>query len=184
MNTKILEIEVKKISGQKTSLNEFKGKVMMVVNVASECGLTPQYEQLEKMYQKYKDQGLVILGFPANEFGAQEPGTNSQIQDFCQSKFGVQFPLFEKIVVKGEAIHPLYKELIDLKPSAIKSEDGNLKKVLIQHNLLSGTEKEIMWNFEKFIINRQGEVVERFAPDIAPDNSRIIECLEKELVKN
>jgi glutathione peroxidase len=121
MSATIYDIPVKAIDGSDASLKAFAGKVLLVVNVASQCGLTPQYEALEKLYEAYRDRGLVVLGFPANDFGAQEPGTNEEIASFCDSKFGVQFPLFEKISVKGDSRHPLYDELIAAKPTA----DGN-----------------------------------------------------------
>ncbi len=176
---KLTEIPVRK-NGKDTNLGEFKGKVMLVVNVASKCGLTPQYERLEKLYEEYKGKGFVIAGFPANEFAAQEPGTNAEIQEFCQMNFGINFPIFEKIVVKGEAQHPLYKFLTKAAPKAFKKSDDFANK-LKGHGLLSGGSSEIMWNFEKFLVNKNGEVVGRFAPDIEPNDPVIIEAIEKEL---
>src|ERR1700679_3973751 len=119
MSASILDIPVKKITGEDTSLSEFRSQVLLVVNVASKCGLTPQYEGLENLYEQYKGQGLVVAGFPANDFKAQEPGTNEEIPSFCTTNFGVQFPLFDKITVVGDKKHPLYAALIAAKPKAV-----------------------------------------------------------------
>lgn len=119
MSTDIYSIPVNKINGEPASLAEFKGKVLLVVNVASKCGLTPQYEALEKLYEQYRGQGLVIAGFPANDFKSQEPGTNDEIQSFCTMNFGVQFPMFSKITVTGAEKHPLYAALIAAQPGAV-----------------------------------------------------------------
>ncbi|MES3038676.1 MAG: glutathione peroxidase [Bdellovibrionota bacterium] len=181
MPTNITEIPVKKIDGTQTSLADYKGKVMLVVNVASKCGLTPQYDGLEKIYENYSEKGLVVLGFPANEFLGQEPGTNEEIQDFCRSNFGVKFPMFQKIVVKGEGQHPLYKALTEVKPEAKTKPGGTLVAKLKEKGLINGNKNDIMWNFEKFLINRKGEVVERFAPDVTPDDPMVIQAIEKEL---
>ena len=137
---------------------------MLIVNVASKCGLTPQYKQLEEVYTKYKGKGFEVLGFPANEFGKQEPGTNTEISTFCTSKFGVDFPMFSKIVVKGEGIHPLYQFLT--------SKETN-----------PGLDGDIKWNFEKFLVGRDGKVVKRFDPRTKPDDPAVIEAIEQELNK-
>jgi len=168
MSTSVLEIPVKKITGEATSLSEFKGHVLLVVNVASKCGLTPQYEGLEKVYEQYKGQGLVVAGFPANDFKQQEPGTNEEIQTFCTTNFGVKFPLFDKIPVVGPEKHPLYAALIAAQPTA-KGDPAGWAAVLKQHNIDANAAPEIQWNFEKFIVSRNGEVVARFAPNTAPD---------------
>src|ERR1700761_1799577 len=122
MATAIQDIPLKTITGEDSSLGRYAGKVLLVVNVASKCGLTPQYEGLEALYRKYRDQGLVVLGFPANDFAGQEPGSNEEIAAFCSTKFSVDFPLFEKITVKGESAHPLYRELIAQRPTAQAKE--------------------------------------------------------------
>lgn len=181
MSESLYDINLKTITGKASSLAEYKGKVLLVVNVASKCGLTPQYDGLEKLYSQYREKGLVVVGFPANEFGSQEPGTNAEIQEFCRSNFGVQFPMFEKIIVKGEGQHPLYKTLIEAQPKAVKKPDGKLEKNLKEHGLLTGSPSDIMWNFEKFLINRNGEVVARFAPDIEPNDPMLIQAIEQEL---
>lgn len=155
----IYDFTMESIDNKPVPLKEFKGKVMLVVNVASYCGNTPQYAALEALYEKYKNRGFVVLGFPANEFGAQEPGTNSEIKEFCTSKYNVSFPMFSKIVVKGEGIHPLYQWLI-----------AN-----------SGKPDDIGWNFEKFLISRDGHVVARIAPKTKPDSPEVVAAIEKAL---
>lgn len=174
----ILDLPVRRANGDTTALNEFKGKVLLLVNVASKCGLTPQYDGLEGLYEKYRDRGLMVVGFPANEFGAQEPGTNEEIQEFCRSNFGVKFPVMEKIVVRGEGIHPLYQTLTKAIPQAIKRPDSKFEKILKHHGLLTSKPGEITWNFEKFLVNRQGQVVGRFAPDITPVDQVLIDAIE------
>lgn len=169
------------IDGKKISLENYQGKVLLIVNVASKCGLTPQYEGLENLYRKFRDSGFVVLGFPANEFLAQEPGTNEEIQQFCTMNFGVDFPMFEKITVKGEGQHPLYKFLTEERPVAKAKEGGNLLARLKEKGLLSGKENDIKWNFEKFLINKKGEVVDRFSPDVDPMDPVLLSAVEKEL---
>ena len=185
MSQTILEIPVRRIDGSETNLAETGGDVALVVNVASQCGLTPQYSGLEALYERYRDRGFVVLGFPANEFGAQEPGTNEEIAQFCETTFAVQFPLFEKIVVKGPGQHPLYKALIDAQPEAQPNPTGTLRERLEQHGRISPDRpaSDIMWNFEKFVVNRKGEVVARFAPDVKPDDPMLIGVIEAELAK-
>ncbi len=179
MTSNLTNIEFKLADGKIATLKDFSGKAVLIVNVASECGLTPQYEGLEAIFEKYQDKGFTVLGFPANEFGAQEPGSNEEIQAFCRGTFGVKFPVAQKIVVKGNGIHPLYQALISAKPEAIQKAGGDLKDVLKKHNLLSGTEVEIMWNFEKFLIDKNGDVIARFAPDVEPTSTDVITAIEK-----
>ena len=140
------------ITGQTAKLADYKGQVIMVVNTASKCGLTPQYEQLQAIYDEYKDKGLVILGFPCNQFLGQEPGANESIQSFCQINYGVTFPLSEKIKVNGSDTHPLFADLKEAAPGSM----GN----------------SIKWNFNKFLISRDGETVKRFSPKTEPDSIR------------
>lgn len=180
----VYPFKVKKIDGKETSLEEFKGSVMLLVNVASKCGLTPQYEGLEKLYKEYQGKGLAVLGFPANEFLAQEPGSNGEILQFCTMNYGVQFPMFEKIVVKGDGQHPLYTFLTQTKPNATMKEGGNLLNRLKDKGLLTGKDHDIKWNFEKFLVNRKGEVVDRFSPDIDPMDPVIIKAVERELASH
>jgi glutathione peroxidase len=183
MSSSLYDIPIRRIDGAQSSLGEFKGKVMLIVNVASKCGLTPQYTDLEKTFEDYRDRGLVVVGFPANEFAGQEPGTNQEIRQFCESKFNVQFPLFEKIVVKGEGQHPLYRELIDQCPKATPKPDSALRKTLDSHGLGPKNDTDIMWNFEKFLVNREGKVVARFAPDFNPQEADVKQAIEAELAK-
>lgn len=156
------DFTVKDIMGNEVKLDTFKGKVILVVNVASKCGFTPQYEGLQQIYEKYQDQGFVILGFPANNFMGQEPGTNQEIKQFCTINYGVTFPLFTKISVRGKDIHPLYSFLTD--------KQTNPK--------FAG---KITWNFNKFLLNRKGECINRFASKVKPQDPQLIEALEKAL---
>jgi glutathione peroxidase len=146
----IYDFVVKDIHGKNVKLDAYKGKVLLVVNTASECGYTPQYKGLNELYAKHKDKGLVVLGFPCNQFGAQEPGTEDEIASFCEVNFGVTFPLFAKIDVNGDDAAPLYRHLKSAKPGLLGSE-------------------AIKWNFTKFLVDRKGAVVERFAPNTEPD---------------
>jgi glutathione peroxidase len=184
MSASILDIPVKKITGEDTSLGDFKGHVLLVVNVASKCGLTPQYEGLEKVYELYKGQGLVVAGFPANDFKAQEPGTNEEILTFCTTNFGVKFPLFDKITVVGAEKHPLYAALIAAQPKSVSLSEVSWRDKLKGYGIEANPEPEIMWNFEKFLVSRSGEVVKRFAPDTQPDAPALVAAIETELAKN
>jgi glutathione peroxidase len=162
--TSVHEFTMKTIDGKAVPLSQFKGQVMLVVNVASRCGYTPQYEGLEKLYETYKAQGFVIAGFPANNFGAQEPGTDAEIQTFCKSKYSVTFPMFSKISVAGPDKAPLYRFLTDTSA----------------HSLTSG---EIQWNFTKFLVDRDGKVIQRFEPDVEPMSRQVISAVETAVKK-
>lgn len=177
----IYDIPVRKIDGKESSLKEYEGDVLLVVNVASKCGLTPQYEALEKTYRTYRGKGFKVLGFPANNFAGQEPGTDAEIQDFCTTTFAVDFPMYAKISVQGEDRHPLYRELIAEHPDRVGKPDSQLKKILDERGLASKNEADIMWNFEKFLVGRDGKVVGRFAPDIAPNDPVVAAAIEKAL---
>lgn len=183
MSASIYEIPVKKITGEDASLGEYKGKVILVVNVASKCGLTPQYEALEKVYEQFKGQGLVIAGFPANDFKSQEPGTEAEIQNFCTMNYGVKFPMFSKITVVGPEKHPLYKALISAQPTAVSVNEVSWADKLKGYGIQPNPAPEVLWNFEKFLISRTGEVVKRFAPDTAPDAPELIAAIKAELAK-
>jgi glutathione peroxidase len=158
----IYDFSLKDIDHKEVSLGQYRGKVVMIVNVASRCGFTPQYEGLQKLYLKYKDQGFVILGFPANNFGFQEPGSDEEIKTFCSAKYNVTFPIFSKISVKGDDIHPLYK-------------------------LLTGKETDpefggdIKWNFNKFLVDKSGKIIARFEPAVKPESDQVIQAVEKAL---
>lgn len=180
----IYEIPVRKITGADSSLAEHQGKVVLVVNVASKCGLTPQYEGLESLYRKYHDQGLVIAGFPANDFAGQEPGTNDEIQTFCTTNFAVDFPMYGKVTVVGAEKHPLYALLIKAQPRAISTGPVPFAEDLKKYGISPNSEPELLWNFEKFLVSRSGQVVARFAPDTKPDDPALIGAIERELAKS
>lgn len=184
MSNALTQISFKKMDNSEATLNDYNGSVVLIVNVASACGLTPQYEALEALYETHRARGLVVLGFPANNFGAQEPGSNEEIVEFCRGTFGVQFPLAQKISVTGADTHPLYSQLIAARPQAVIDPESKLLKILKAENIAPDNVTHIMWNFEKFLLNRRGEVVGRFAPDIAPDDARIVDAIEAELEKN
>jgi glutathione peroxidase len=183
MSESIYDIPVETIVGQPSSLAAFRGRVLLVVNVASKCGLTPQYEALEKTYERYRDQGLVVAGFPANDFMSQEPGSNDEIQTFCSTNYGVTFPMFSKIVVTGADKHPLYRLLITAQPSADSVAEIPFREKLKGYGIEGLPEPELLWNFEKFLVSRNGEIVRRFSPDTAPDDPALIAAMESELAK-
>jgi glutathione peroxidase len=185
MSTSIYDVPVATIAGEPATLAAYRGKVLLVVNVASKCGLTPQYDALEKVYARFKERGLVVLGFPANDFGEQEPGSNEEIATFCRATFGVDFPMFSKIAVTGAQIHPLYKELIAAKPVANgTTREGfreRLAGFLAKRGETPNPEPGILWNFEKFLVGRDGTVVARFSPEIVPDDPQIVDAIEATL---
>lgn len=161
MSVTISDIKVKTINGEEKQLNEYANQVLLIVNVASYCGYTPQYQGLEQLNQKYRDAGLRILGFPCNDYGAQEPGSNSEILLFCTKNYGVNFDLFDKVHAKGPEQHPLYAVLTKaVEPTG-----------------------DVSWNFEKFLIGKQGEVVARFQSRVAPTSPELISAIERELAK-
>jgi glutathione peroxidase len=155
----VYNFTAKDIDGNEVPLSQYKGKVLLIVNTASKCGYTPQYKGMEAVYEKYKDKGLEVLAFPANEFGAQEPGSNSDIKTFCTSNYKTTFPLFSKIVVKGQGQHPLYQYLT------------------------SNDAKPIPWNFTKFLVSKDGKVIERFEPKDTPEGEKVTKAVEDALAK-
>jgi glutathione peroxidase len=155
---------MKSLEGKDVDLRQYRGQVLLIVNVASKCGLTPQYKQLEALHEKYAKEGLAVLGFPCNQFGQQEPGTAEQIQQFCHANYGVSFPMFAKVEVNGDGACPLYKHL-----TALETKPKGPGK--------------IGWNFEKFVLGRDGKVVARFEPRTKPDAPEVIRVIEAELVK-
>ena len=159
-----LDFKMKSLDGKDVDLSKYQGKVVLVVNVASACGLTPQYKQLEALHEKYAEKGLAVLGFPCNQFGEQEPGSATEIKEFCQKEYGVKFDMFAKIEVNGKDACPLYKHLTSLETKP------------------AGAGK-ISWNFEKFLIGRSGEVVARFSPRTKPDAPEVLKAIEAELAK-
>ena len=180
--TSLYDIPVQNIAGQKASLGDFKGKVVLVVNVASKCGLTKQYDGLEKIYEQFRDEGFVVAGFPSNDFAGQEPGTNEEIQAFCTGNFGVKFPLFGKITVVGAGKHPLYQALIAAQPKA-EGDAGGFRGKLQGYGITPNPEPEVLWNFEKFLLGRDGNVVKRFSPDTIPDDPALVGAIKAELAK-
>lgn len=158
MGISIADVSVKTIDGKAQPLSDYAGKVLLIVNVASYCGYTPQYKGLEALYQQYHNQGLEILAFPCNDYGAQEPGSNQEIQQFCETRYGVTFPLFDKVHAKGAQQHPLYARLTQTAPAG-----------------------DVSWNFEKFLVNKQGAVVGRYKSAVAPDSPELIAAIEREL---
>lgn len=161
MSNTVSDITVKTISGESKQLNEYAGNVVLIVNVASYCGYTPQYTGLEALNQKYREAGLRILAFPCNDFGAQEPGSNMEIEQFCTTNYGVSFELFDKVHAKGSEQHPLYERLTNAVEPA----------------------ENVAWNFEKFLVSKQGEVVARFKSSVKPDSPELIAAIERELAK-
>ena len=161
----VLDFTVHDIDGEPVTLSKYKGEVLLIVNTASQCGYTPQYKNLEAVYEKFKGRGFEVLAFPANEFGHQEPGSNAEIKQFCSGKYSVTFPLFAKIVVKGEGIDPVYRFLTS------KETDPKFAG-------------DIPWNFSKFLVNRKGEVIARFAPGDKPDSEKVSKAIETALAES
>jgi glutathione peroxidase len=176
MTTDLHAIPFTTIDGRSTSLDAYRGKVLLVVNVASKCGLTKQYSALEQLYRDHRAQGFEILAFPANDFKGQEPGSDEEIQAFCTSTYDVTFPLFSKISVVGADQHPLYRELTRAQPAA--QGDGAFRERLRGYGIEPNAAPDVLWNFEKFLIDRQGNVVGRFSPDMevtAPELSAAVD---------
>lgn len=179
MPDSLQDIPLKTITGEDTTLGAYAGQVLLIVNVASKCGLTPQYEGLEALYAKYRDEGFTVLSFPANDFAGQEPGSDTEIAEFCRTAFSVDFPMFAKIAVTGPDTHPLYRALVAAKPEA--SGGAGMREKLESHGMTPTDPPEILWNFEKFLIGRDGVAVERFTPDTAPNDDALITAIEREL---
>jgi glutathione peroxidase len=178
----IANIPLTRIDGSADKLANHSGNVLLVVNVASKCGLTPQYEGLEKLYQEYKDKGLEVLGFPANDFGTQEPGTNEEIVEFCSANYGVSFPLFSKADVTGAGKQPLYAALTEAVPTK-QGDVEAMKERFKGYGMTPNDDPEVLWNFEKFLIGRDGQVAGRFAPATTPDDPALVGAIENELAK-
>ena len=183
MTNEIYEIPVKTIDGTETNLGEYKGKTLLIVNVASKCGLTPQYEGLQKLYDEYRGKGFEILGFPSNDFKGQEPGTELEIREFCDTNYGVKFPLFSKIHINGDERHPLYQSLIDAKSDTDVNNGDVMEGKLRDFGHTRENPTDVLWNFEKFLVGKNGEITARFAPDVAPNDERLLAKLEEELGK-
>ncbi len=182
MSATLENVSLRRIDGTPASLADYQGKVLLIVNVASKCGFTPQYEGLEKLHDRFSNRGFSVLGFPANDFAEQEPGTNAEIAQFCTTNFGVKFPIFEKITVVGSQKHPLYASLIKAQPKPTTSTQ-NLRQHLIEFGVTPNAEPDVLWNFEKFLVDRAGKPVARFAPDVEPEDAKLTERIEVELAK-
>jgi glutathione peroxidase len=183
MTSAIDNIPFLHMDGEQTTLADYRGKVLLLVNVASKCGMTPQYGALERLFEEKRDKGLVVIGFPANDFGAQEPGTNEQIAEFCSMNFNVTFPLAQKVSVRGPDQHPLYAALTAAAPEALDPQQGAMADKLEGYVFNPGKPHDILWNFEKFLIGRDGGVAARFNPDVAPDDPRVVDAIERELAR-
>jgi glutathione peroxidase len=188
-HTALYDIPFRRADGSQATLREHQGKVLLVVNVASKCGLTPQYDGLQALYAKYRSQGLQVVGFPANEFLHQEPGSDAEIQQFCRLNYGVEFPVYAKIVVKGEGIHPLYQYLTGqgakaARPGGLAGALTGVKNAVRKRVNGDWKDGDITWNFEKFLVDREGEVVARFAPDVKPEDPKLVQAIEEELAKS
>jgi len=175
------QIPLTTIDGQPATLGDHAGKVLLVVNVASRCGLTKQYEGLEQLYRQKRDAGLQVLGFPANDFKGQEPGSEAEIQQFCQLTYDVTFPMFSKIAVTGEATHPLYQALIATQPAS--TGEGPFRERLQGLGIEINPQPGVLWNFEKFLIGRDGSVVGRFSPDVTAEDPRLLAAIDTALAQ-
>lgn len=183
MTTAIADIPFLAIDGSTTTLGASRGRVLLLVNVASKCGLTPQYATLETLFTQKRDVGLTLIGFPANNFGAQEPGSNDEIAEFCSLNYGVSFPLAQKVSVKGDDQHPLYAALTAALPVAIDTHDGAMSSKLAGYGFARVSASDVLWNFEKFLIGRDGVPVARFNPDVTPDDPQLLAAIEGALAK-
>ena len=179
--TEIQHVPFKRMDGTTACLGDYAGKVLLVVNTASKCGLTPQYEGLEALYRAKKDAGLEVLGFPANNFKEQEPGTDADIASFCQLTYDVTFPVFSKISVKGGDAHPLYRLLTAAHPD--KAGAADFLKRMTDNGLAPERPEDVLWNFEKFLISRHGEVIGRYSPNMKPDDAVLAGDIDKALAE-
>ena len=158
----IYDADVQALDGSAADLSDYEGKALLIVNVASQCGLTPQYAGLQQLHEQYGDRGFAVLGFPCNQFGAQEPGTSDEIKTFCETNYGVTFPMFAKVEVNGDGRHPLYDQL-----TAVEDAEGQAG--------------DVQWNFEKFLISPDGEIVARFRPMVTPEDPALVGAIEAQL---
>lgn len=180
--TSLFDIPLKTLDGAPMSLAEHKGEVLLLVNVASKCGFTPQYEGLESLHERLKPQGFSVIGFPANDFGGQEPGTATEIADFCSLTYSVSFPMSSKITVTGPDKHPLYDALTHAHPGTL-GDFASFRTQLKGYGMEPNPDPELLWNFEKFVIARDGSVVGRFPSSAAPDDATLVGLIEAELAK-
>ncbi len=181
MTSSLFDLPLTTQTGEATTMKPWLGKVLLIVNTASKCGLTPQYEALVDLRNRFKDRGFEVLGFPANDFGDQEPGTDAEIATFCSATFGVDFPMFAKTVVTGPDKAPLYDALTAARPQARSMPGNDFREKLAGHGMTPNDPPEVLWNFEKFLIDRDGTVIDRFSPDTPPDAEIVIAAIEKAL---
>jgi len=184
----VYEFHIRTVKGEIVPFSDYKGKVLLIVNVASKCGLTPQYSGLQELYKRYQKYGLEVLGFPCNDFADQEPGTESEILNFCEERFNVKFPIFQKISILNEPVHPIYKLLLEsdlpiIYPSNIKSTIFNvvIKSTFLIKGMRKPNENGVQWNFHKFLIDKEGRPAASFASQMEPDDSKLIRQIETEL---
>jgi glutathione peroxidase len=177
--TTLGDIPFDQTDGTRATLSQYEGEVLLVVNVASKCGLTPQYEALQQLHADKQDQGFTVLAFPANDFAGQEPGTDAEIAEFCSTEYAVTFPVMSKISVVGDDQHPLYQALTEQVPEA--AGKAEFRETLRGHGLQPTEDPDVLWNFEKFLIDKRGEVVARFAPAVTPDDPALVAAVEAEL---
>jgi glutathione peroxidase len=179
----IFDTELITLDGEKTTLAQWQGDVLLVVNVASKCGLTPQYEQLENLLKTLHASGLTVLGFPCNAFLEQEPGSEEEIKTFCSTTYGVTFPMFSKIEVNGPQRHPLYHQLVAAQPVAQRPEGSGFLERMESKGRAPRQAGDILWNFEKFLIGRDGQVIARFSPDMEPNDPTLTAAINQALTK-
>lgn len=183
MTDSIYDIPLTRLSGEPATLGAYRGQVLLIVNVASKCGLTPQYAGLESLYRRQREKGLQVLGFPCNDFAAQEPGSEAEIRSFCDTHYDVTFPLFAKLRINSAPRHPLYAALIAAVPQALPSGSDTLRNTLAQHKLLPPEPSDVMWNFEKFLVGRDGRVLARFAPDVSAEDPALLAAVASALAE-
>jgi glutathione peroxidase len=181
MSQSLYDIPLRRLDGEAATLAEYRGRVLLIVNLASKCGLTPQYAALQRMHTSYAERGLSVLGFPCNDFAAQEPGAEADIRAFCDTHYSVTFPLFGKVNINSAPRHALYAQLIAAQPVSHSSASGELTQALAKHGLLPKQEGDVLWNFEKFLIGRDGEIRARFAPDVTPEDPALVAEIESAL---
>lgn len=178
MSQKLTDIPLQTLAGAPTSLADYSGQVLLIVNVASKCGLTKQYAGLQALYARYHARGLQVLGFPCNDFAAQEPGSPEEIQQFCATTYQVEFPLFAKVQINSAPRHPLYAALIAAQPQATTPPNSDFREKLAGYKLLPAHDSDVLWNFEKFLVGRDGVVLGRFSPDTEPDDAQLLAAIE------
>jgi glutathione peroxidase len=181
MSLSLYDIALHTLEGTPTTLNGYRGQALLIVNVASKCGLTPQYAGLQSLHERYQARGLQVLGVPCNDFAGQEPGSEADIRGFCDTNYQISFPLLAKLRINSAPRHPLYAALIGAQPAALASGNSKLRDTLAQHQLLPQDPTDVMWNFEKFLVGRDGTVRGRFAPDVTPDDVRLLAAIEDAL---